>query len=409
MFDSILIGMSGMEGFSKGLKVISNNVANLNTPGFKSSSLLFTDAYYQQGAAGDIPSDGEGRPTLFGSGLTTLSSVINFQPGAVQQTSNPLDVSISGNGYLVTQDKDGTSMAFTRDGQAQFDNVGNLVSTTTGKYILGYGSDTAQGLSKISLTGLRTNPPKATSTVTFNGNLTAGSATSAGTAPVDSTVTFSVNDALGGMHSLSAVFHNQGASNPNQWTVTISDGATQVGTGKIGFIGGAPDPANDKVTFNYTPAGGTASSVTLDFSSNVTSFNSGNLSSLAVASQDGYGAGSISTTTFDKDGKLTITYSNGQKATGAQLALADFSATGDLQQQGGGEFTTTNSVHTSFGRANTAGLGSIVSSRIEASNVDLSGEFSDLIVMQRGYQASSNILSTANDMLQELFNMKGSR
>ena len=408
MLDSILIGMSGMEGFSKGLKVISNNVANLNTPGFKSSTLLFTDAYYQQGAAGELKSDGDDQPTQFGSGLTTLSSVINFQPGDVQQTSNPLDVSISGNGYLVSQDKDG-SLAYTRDGQTQFDNDGNLVSTTTGKYILGYSSDGAQGLSKISLDGLRSNPPKATANVTFSGNLTTGSATSAGTTPTDTTVTFAVNDALGGLHSLTAVFHNEGTDNPNEWTVTISDGSTQVGTGTLGFIGGAPDPANDKGTFSYTPAGGTAFPVTLDFSSNVTSYNSGNLSNLASASQDGYGAGSISTTTFDKDGKLTITYSNGQTATGAQLALADVTATGDLQQQGGGEFTTTNSAHTTYGRANTAGLGSIVANQIEESNVDLSGEFSNLIVMQRGYQASSNILSTANDMLQELFDIKGSR
>jgi flagellar hook protein FlgE len=409
MFDSILIGMSGMEGFSKGLKVISNNVANLNTPGFKSSSLLFTDAYYQQGAAGDFKADGDGQPTLFGSGLSTLSSVINFQAGDVEQTSNPLDVSISGNGYLVTQDPDGHGLAFTRDGQTKFDNDGNLVSTTTGKYILGYGSDSAQGLTKISLDGLRTSPPKATTTVTFNGNLTTGTAASAGSTPTDPTVTFAVDDALGSAHSLTAVFHNQGTANSSQWTVTISDGTTQVGTGTIGFTGGAPDPTNDKMTFNYTPSGGTSIPITLDFSSNVTSYDTGSLTNLAAASQNGYAAGSISGMTFDTDGKLTITYSNGQTAKGAQLALASFSATDDLQQQGGGEFTAVNAVHTSFGRANTAGLGSIVASQIEESNVDLSGEFSNLIVMQRGYQASSNILSTANDMLQELFDMKGSR
>jgi len=408
MLDSILIGMSGMEGFSKGLKVISNNVANLNTPGFKSSSLLFTDAYYQQGSAGDFRSGGNGQPALFGTGVSTLSSVINFKPGETQQTGNPLDVGISGTGYLVTQDKDDKSLAYTRDGQTQFGTDGFLVSTTTGKYILGYGSDTAQGLSKISLDGLRSSAPKATATVVFTGNLTSGT-TTAGTPPTDTTLPVAVNDVLGGQHSLTVVFHNNGTTDPNHWTVTISDGTTRVATGSIGFIAGAPDPAADKLTFTYTPTGGTAMPVTLDFSSNVTSFVNGNTSSLEVASQDGYGAGTISKVAFDTEGKLSVTYSNGQTAKGAQLALADFRSTGVLQEKGSGEFITTNPALTSYGRPNSAGLGTIVSGEVEASNVDLSGEFSNLIVMQRGYQASSNILSTANDMLQELFDMRGGR
>lgn len=408
MFDSILIGMSGMEGFSKGLKVISNNVANLNTPGFKSSSLLFTDAYYQQGSAGEFRSGGNGQPAFFGTGLSTLSSVLNFQPGETQQTGNPLDVSISGNGYLVSQDKEGKSIAFTRDGQTQFDTDGFLVSTTTGKYILGYGSDTAQGLSKISLDGLRSSAPKATATVTFAGNLTSGT-TTAGSTPTDTTVHFAVNDALGGQHSLTALFHNNGSADADHWTLTISDGSTQVAAGTIGFIAGSPDPTADKFTFTYTPAGGSPSPVTLDFSGNVTSFVNGNSSSLEPSSQDGYGAGTISKLAFDADGYLSITYSNGQTAKGAQLALADFRSTNVLQEKGSGEFTTTDPAFTSYGRPNSAGLGAIVSGQVEESNVDLSGEFSNLIVMQRGYQASSNILSTANDMLQELFDMRGGR
>lgn len=408
MFDSILIGMSGMEGFSKGLKVISNNVANLNTPGFKSSSLLFTDAYYQQGASGDFSAGRDGQPAQFGSGLSTLPSVINFLPGETQQTGNPLDVSISGNGYLVTQDKDDHSIAYTRDGQTQFDNDGALVSTTTGKYILGYASGAASGLGKITLDGLRTSAPKATATVSFTGNLTTGTS-AAGTTATDPSVTFAVNDTLGGAHSLTAVFHNNGATDPDHWTVTISDGTTQVGTGTIGFIAGAPDPAADKLTFSYTPTGGAAFPVTLDFSTNVTAYVNNSASTLESSSQDGYGAGTITKVSFDADGKLSVTYSNGQTAKGAQLALADFQNTNVLEEKGGGEFTTTDPALTTYGRPNSGGLGSVVAGQVEESNVDLSGEFSNLIVMQRGYQASSNILSTANDMLQELFDMKGGR
>jgi len=410
MFDTLYIGMSGMDGFSKGLKVISNNLANLNSPGFRSSTLQFTDAYYlQQGltAEGDGGSSG-GQGTLFGSGVQTLSTFLDLHAGDTQQTSNPLDVAVSGEGYLVARDKQGTQ-TYTRDGQLEFDRNGDLVSTTTGKYIMGYAGSNGGILTKISLDGLRTNPAKATANVTFSGNLTTGTSTTGATTPPP-TATFAVIDDAGGQHSLVATFTRGTAPGSTlSWNVAVTDGATNVGSGTISFSAGSPDPAADKVTFAYAPGGRAPFDVTLDFSTNVTAFDTGNLTTLAVASQDGFSAGSISKTTFDSDGKLTLTYSNGQTMTGAQLALATFDTGRTLQQLGAAEFTSSAPGDAHLGRANTGGTGTIVASAIEESNVNLSSEFSNLIVMQRGYQASSNVLSTVNDMLQELFDMRGGR
>ena len=405
MLDSILIGLSGMEGFSKGLKVISNNVANLNTAGFKSSTMQFSDAYYQESGAGFDPVTGES--TSFGSGLATSSSVIDFQAGELQSSSNPLDTAINGDGYFVFQDKDGNAQAYTRDGQFEFDKDGVLVSATTGKYVMGYAASGAQDLTKITLDGLRSNAAKATSTVKFSGNLNSTPASGATVAEtkIDSMV---IDDALGGQHTLKVDIVNDGTNAPNSWTVTVSDATgTAIGNGTIGFIGGSPDPSADTVSIDYTPTGGTAMTLKLDFSSNVTSYVGDNLSSLSIASQDGYGPGSISGLSFDSDGKLSLAYSNGQTAKGAQLALAHFDSNLELKQESGGQFQTDDPGNVHLGRAGSNGLGSIESGEIESSNVDLSNEFSNLIVMQRGYQASSNVISTADQMLQQLFDLHG--
>ena len=410
MFDTLYIGMSGMDAFSKGLKVISNNLANLNSPGFHSSTLQFTDAYYmQQGASADAGGSSGGQQALFGSGVQTLSTILDLHAGETQQVSNPLDVAISGNGYLVARDKLG-AQTYTRDGQLEFNADGDLVSTTTGKYIMGYADGTAGGsdLSRISLDNLRTNAAHATSSVNFTGNLTTSNGS--GTTTTSPTATFAVIDGAGGQHSLVATFtRSTTPAATDTWSVAITDGTTNVGSGSISFISGAPDPSADKVTFTYTPTGRAAFDVTLDFSTDVTAFDTGNLSSLTVARQDGYTAGSISKSTFDSDGKLTLTYSNGQTATGAQLALATFETGRELTPLGASEFTTATPASVQVGRANSGEARSIVAGENEQSNVDLSTEFSNLIVMQRGYQASSNVLSTVNDMLQELFDMRGGK
>jgi flagellar hook protein FlgE len=396
MFDSLFIGMSGLQTFSNGLKVIGNNVANLNTPGFKTSNTSFSDLYYADGGSGNTWGNGS---MMTGSGVTSNQSFINFKAGDTRQTGNPLDLNVNGEGFFITKDTKDQSVAYTRDGQFQFDKNGVLVSRTTGHEVQGLGS--GGGLASISLNGLRINPPKATSQVVLNGNLSSS-------ATDFSVSTLTVIDALGGSHTLALNFKPKtGAS--GTWTVSLQDAGTEVATGEISFVGGIPLAGSNKLTLAYTPKGVATSNITFDFSGNVTSFDSGTTSTLAVNSSDGYAVGSLTQAQFDAQGVLQLTYSNGQTAKGLQVALAWFTTNAALAQTGQGEFTNASNENLHVGAAGTGGLGTIGSSQIEGSNVDLSAEFSNLIVTQRGYQASSRIVSTANDMLQDLYDMKGHR
>jgi flagellar hook protein FlgE len=401
MFDSINIGMSGLQAFSKGLKVISNNVANLNTPGFKSSDTLFADLYYQTGGAGA----GEGGANQTGTGVNALSTYINFKDGETRQTGNPLDMSIDGKGFFITTDATDGSITYGRAGQFVFDKDGILVSRTTGRQVQGYAADGSLGT--INLNGLRLNPPRATSIIRFRGNVSTGSAT--GTPTEFNVEGVKIVDAIGVEHTVRLNFTPRTGAN-GTWTLAVVDGTTETEAGEIEFAGGQPVSGRDGVDFAYSPAGAaTPVNVRFDFTREVTSFAAGATSTLAVSSSDGVAAGTLTQVTFDEEGMLTLKYSNSETATGAQLALATFDSTDALKQTGFGEFVASQDQQAELSRAGSDLVGKIIANQVEVSNVDLSAEFSNLIIMQRGYQASSRVVSTANDMLQVLFDMKGSR
>jgi flagellar hook protein FlgE len=396
MFDSIFIGMSGLQSFSAGLRVISNNVANLNTPGFKSAEIRFADLYYQSGSYGGNLN--RSNSNLFGTGVGAGQTFLNFQSGESRQTGNPLDLSVGGTGFFITRGADG-SLTYTRAGQFEFNKDGVLISRTTGREVMGLGS--GGGLAAITLNGLRLNPPKATAQIKLTGNLSSNAPDFA----IDSVKVF---DALGGERTLRLSFKpKDGAA--GTWVVTAIDGETEVGKGEVGFVDGKPAAGSDKVAFTYTPTGLSGTAITLDFSSQVTSFSTGTFSSLAATSTDGHAVGSLTKLEFDAKGVLSLTYSNGEKASGLAIALADFESNIGLESVGDGEFAHPQPNQARLGTPGSAQFGGVASSQIEVSNVDLSTEFSDLIVTQRGYQASSRIVSTANEMLQELFEMKGRR
>jgi flagellar hook protein FlgE len=395
MIDSIFIGTSGLQAFSEGLKVIGNNVANLNTPGFKASDSVFSNLYAAQGGSGQPG----GEATQFGGGVTLSQTAVNFRAGDLRQTGNPLDLNVSGEGFFVTREKDKPDTVYTRAGQFEFNKDGHLVVRGTERQVIGLSASGEQV--PITLDGLRLNPPKPTATVTLSGNLSS-SATDFSISSVK------VIDSAGGEHSLTLKFTPKtGAA--GTWTVQLMDGSTEVGNGEIRFTGSQPLPGFDSIDIRYSPTGVAASSIKLDFSKNVTNFDTGTTSSLAVASNDGYAVGSLNKIAFEADGTMTLTYSNGQTAKGAKVALALFDSTARLQPQGNSGFTYADRTGVRIGAASQNGFGSIGSSQVEGSNVDLASEFSDLIVAQRGYQASSRIVSTASELLQDLFDMKGHR
>jgi flagellar hook protein FlgE len=394
MFDTIFIGTSGLLNHAKGLRVVGNNLANVNTPGFKSSQLQFSSLFEQNGGR-PAQSDGSGNLTRTGSGLASLGTQINFRAGLEQGTGNPLDLAISGNGFYIV--KRGDDLLYTRAGDFNFNAQGVLVNSA---------GDHVQGLENgrlvdINLDKLDRSAPKATTTVAFRGEL----ALTVATPQIDQLVSgVTVLDSNGVEHALNVSFHNE--SN-GVFTVTVKDGANTVATGQIKFVGGVPIAGSNSLSFSYTPAGGSAAPLLLDFSKLVSV--STTTAPVSVASQDGYAVGVRTDQSFDADGLLTVQYSNGQKATGARIALADFASAASLEEAGGSTFRTVNGAHAQYGYAGTESFGTLAAGRREGSNVDLAEEFGNLILMQRGYQASSHVISTANDMIQQLFDMKGNR
>jgi flagellar hook protein FlgE len=389
MLDSINVGVTGLLGYQQGLRTIANNTANLNTPGYKSSTLQFTDLFYSSSTSG-------GRTIQLGYGLDTAGTRLDFSQGDLRQTGNEFDLAVDGEGLFVLKDGSGDTR-YTRAGQFGFDAGGLLVSRTDGSKVMGL--DSAGHSVEISLDGMRTAPGKATSVVRLTGNLSSTSA--------EQTVSsLKVFDAFGREHALSLKFTNTNAASAGSWKVEVLDGTTIVGTSQVVFLDGEPTPATSKLNFSYTPAGGAALPFTLDLGADVTSFASGSLSTLAMTSQDGFAPGSLSKVTFDAAGTLVATYSNGQTVKGSRLALGRFESLDAVEALGGGEFREASGIPWMVGTAGEGGFGALRAGMLEISNVDLSREFSSLVVMQRGYQASSQVISTANDMLQELFGMK---
>lgn len=396
MLDTILIGTTGMLAHSAALKVVSNNLANVNTPGFKGSQLEFASLFEQgsnpnqSGATGTSPGTGQG--------LQTAGTTLDFRGGGDLSTGNPLHVKIDGNGFFAV--KHNGEILYTRDGAFSLNADGYLVNSA-GDHVLGL--DNAGQLNEISTAGLTHSLAKVTSAVKFSGNISATVATPPVNAKINNVTVY---DTAGTAQTLNLSFANNGGGS---FSVTVTDAqGAAVGTGALKFgAGGTPLAGFDSIALNVQPSGGTAFPVTLDFSSNVTSTTSAN--SVAFASQDGYAGGVSSGESIGSDGVLTFQYSNGQTQKGPRLAVADFSSSHDLQQAGNNLFRAANGAHAQWGAAGTNGLGTLQGGHREGSNVDMAQEFGELILMQRGYQAASHVVSVANDMIQELFDMKGHR
>jgi flagellar hook protein FlgE len=406
MLDSIYIGLTGLNGFSDGLRNISNNVANVNTPGFKGVQLQFEDLFYRlQSGTGN----GSDQANLFmGSGMKTGASTILFKQGDVKSTGNDLDAAVDGNGFFVLHRDDG-KLVFTRNGQFSVDANGVLV-------VRG-GTDRVQGLvanrlADINIRDFVVNPARVTTTIKLTGNLSVDDSDNTQTV-----ANISVFDAHGGNNPLKVTLTKDTSSGaaPRSWKIRIEDAAGNLvdDTGEIRFNGdGSPQAGFETHPFTFTPVAGDAMNLTLDFGtaggfSGATNFSAGPDSSLALGSQDGFAAGALTKTRFDADGKLVLTYSNGQTASQGQLALAWFDFLQGLEPSGQSAFENNTGLAMRLGAPRTSLFGSISAGSIESSNVDLSQEFTDLIVIQRGFQGSSQVVTVANEMIQQLLDIQG--
>jgi flagellar hook protein FlgE len=390
MFGSIYVGLSGLNAYSRGLQQISNNVTNLNASGFKGSTVAFTDLVGINGNGGLSYSGGGGGG---GNGVEIGDTRIDFKQGELRQTDRDLDLAIDGSGFMVLMR--GEEILYTRTGSFEVDKDGFIVLAGT-EYRLATLDGSGRPVS-LSIDASRTSTPTKTTTIKFADNLSS-TATTYGISDVK------VYDAAGGEHIWQIKFDKPEATS-NEWTITITDDkAKTVGTKTLKFIQGQVDPTTNKLLFEDSDAG---LSVTLDFSSNVTSFSSGTVSTLRSASVDGYKVGAITSIRVNDTGKLEIGYSNEQKKELGSIAIADFRDPQALEQRSGGLFHDKGTAQRELMTTDDKRVGRVLSRRLEASNVDLAKAFGELILIQRGFQASSQIISVSNDMIQQLFGIRG--
>jgi flagellar hook protein FlgE len=394
MIDSIFVALSGMQGHQRGLSVISNNVANMNTPGFRGSTLTFADVF--NGAPRSLPA---GQQNV-GGGLSTAFTVMDLTTGEAQQTGNDLDLRLDGSGFFVLQDESG-ALRYTRNGSFEFNADGQLVAR--GQKLKVMARNASGQLVPIELKDLQKNPPKATTEVTFERILSSEDEDHV----IESLVVF---DKAGGKHTLKVEFKNE-TPDPNPtnvlvWKVTVFEGTSEVGTGEVRFLGSIPEPGSSPLALTLELKDAGATEIAFNFDA-VTSIDIGTSSSLAVQKQDGRLTGEISARSFDERGVLKLTYSNGEKADGPTLVLAVIANESEMIQVGGSLFEYRGATPATLREAGDELK--VMSQSLERSNVDLTEEFSELILMQRGYQASSQVVSTANDMLQELLDLRSRR
>jgi flagellar hook protein FlgE len=402
---SLFIGMSGLNAYSRSLRVISNNLANMNTVGFKSGTLQFGDLFYQGGGM-------ENRGSV-GTGVGTSSTLINFVAGDSERSDSALDMAIDGEGYFVTRSGDQT--LFSKDGRTRFD-ADNFLVDLAGNRVQGLND--AGELVDISLAGLDSNRPKATSAVTFKGNLASDAFAGA-----EKTIEgVRIIDAAGTVHLVKLVL-TKGATVPGEWAVAATDknGPIELGAATLLVAGGTFTDGRNRIVFSYAPGGVDPFEVTLDFSAGVTA-TAGDpapvptppdpettpTSTLAYSANDGHIAGTLKASAlgFDADGSMTLNYSNGEVVKGPRLALARFLDSAAALQVEDGRFKADGAEYVRFGFANSAGFGAVSGNKVEKSNVQLEDQFSNLIVAQRGYQAASHVVTVADELIKSLLDMR---
>lgn len=390
MFGSIYIGMSGLNAYSKGLETVSNNVSNMNTQGFKATDVTFSNVYGRGSEGGLAFGNGQAGS---GHGVAISEIATNFSQGELRQTGNDLDLAIDGNGFFVLLD--GSDQLYARTGSFAVDDEGYIVMQGTDYRLAvldGQGRPVA-----LNIDAYRTDAPEATSRITFADNLSS-TATSFNIPDIK---VFGAN----GEERVWNIAFARPETEPNKWTITVTDSENkEIGKQTLEFDAGQVKAGSGELTFEDADRG---LKVVFDFSSGVTSFSSGTVSSLRTREVDGHATGALAKLTVNDKGQLEITYTNEEKQDLGAVALADFRDPQALEQRGNAIFAYSGFGQRQFLASTDSRVGSILSQRLEASNVDLGAQFSDLILIQRGFQASSQIISVTNDMIQQLFGIRG--
>ncbi|NPV09398.1 MAG: flagellar hook protein FlgE [Anaerolineae bacterium] len=426
MMRSLSSAIAALKNHQLYLDVIAANISNVNTTAYKSSKISFQELLSQTIRPASAPQGGLGgrNSVQVGLGMALGSVSTDFTQGSPQATGKMTDLAIQGDGFFVVQGPLGNM--YTRDGTVDIGLDGSLVSLATGMHLLGWPADatgavnTTDGLGPIAIP-FGQSMARATSEVRFKGNLAAE-------AEAGDTVTtqFGVYDSLGVIHTLEVVF-TRNAGTPATWTLTASeltvaaDGSvvrtpvSSISDNTIEFdefgqivdenagSEGTESPTL-QLELAYDTGAVTPALLTVNLAT-VTGLSG--KSEVNPVSQDGLESGSLVSFSVDVYGQVVGVFSNGLNRTLGQLALAKFINPGGLLRQGENLYSvSTNSGTPQHGEPGQDGRGLISAGYLEASNVDLAQQFTNMIVAQRGFQANSRIISTSDEMLNELVNLK---
>lgn len=427
---ALFSGVSGINANGNAMNIIGDNIANVNTIGFKSSRAVFFDL---------LSAEVGGTKVGTGSRLAAASRL--FTQGGVETTNSPTDMAIEGAGLFVLRDAQG-GLFYSRAGQFNFDKDGNLVNLQ-GLKVQGFELDAngnpVSGLTDIAINAKRLLPPVVTSKIDLGLNLDATATVPATAFPADALGTeappatwfgasnfssvVTVYDSLGAAHDLTVVFRKTATANQWEYRVLADAGNITGGTaGNLRQISGAggllafnPDGTlNAGAPTNITAIGPiawsnganaqTIAAADLDFTG---TSQFALPSSVNLLSQNGSPSGAVSSISIDTDGVITGHFSSGPTEPLFRIALTDFNNPEGLTHLGNTLFAqSAQSGDPIFGNPGNGGLGTILPGSLELSNVDLATEFVKMVTTQRGFQASSRIITVTDTLLEEIANLK---
>jgi flagellar hook protein FlgE len=413
MLTSFSTALSALNADTTAMDVVGNNLANLNTPGFKASTVSFHDLVTQSIGAGL-------GATQVGFGVGTPITLRHFSQGAIQTSSGPLDAAIQGDGFFVIQTQEG-STEYTRGGNFQVNSKGNL-TTATRDELLGWTINngvlnTNLPVGPITVPVGSLAPPITTGNVSVDLNLNA--AATAGPPPDTFSTSVQVYDSLGISHIATFTFTK--TSTANQWTysASIPPGDTTAPstpvTGTLTFdqfgqlkspAASAPQPV---ITAKGLVDGAADLSITWNLfngtTSRITQF--AQPSATSAVAQDGSAAANLVSVGLADRGQVLAQYSNGQQVVVGQLAMATIRNPESLIAVGNSNYQTSAlTALPAIGVPGTGGRGTVLGGSIEASTVDIAKEFTNLIVFQRGYEANAKVISTVDQLSQATINLK---
>ncbi|MFC3652684.1 flagellar hook protein FlgE [Dyella humi] len=396
--------LSGINAAQSELNIISNNIANAGTVGFKGSTGQFAEVYAVTGL--NLSS------VTVGSGAELTGVAQQFSQGDLETTNGSLDMALSGNGFFVVNN--GTGNQYTRDGAFHEDANGYVV-TANGANLQVYPPTTAGGFNTSTLTNLQLNTAQsaatATSTITVSSNIPSGATVPTTTpfSPTDSTSyndasTLTVYDSQGGAHSATIYYVKTGN---NAWNANLYIDGNSAGTAAMTFnsAGALTTPANGNLSFTpVQPTNGASFPATMTVNvTNTTQF--GSAYAPGTLNQNGFQAGVLDNVTIGTNGIVTAIYSNNQTTQLGQIAVANFANLQGLQQVGNNQWVATQSSGTAvLGTASVGQYGNIEQGQLETSNTsDTTAQLVSMIQAQQDYQANSQMLGTVNSLSQTLF------